>query len=64
MKILVQELLGPLGRRLGSMAAGGLLALGAAQGLADQVEIVVPALVALGADLGLSHWSRVRRGVR
>lgn len=63
MKTLIfQDLLAPVGRRLGSMIAGGLLTLGAAQGVADQVETLVPALVALACDLVFSHYSRSRRG--
>lgn len=59
-RMIVNEVLKPLARRLGSVIAGGLLALGATQDLASQVELCVPAALALLADLILSHMNRVR----
>lgn len=58
LKLGVQEVLKPAMRRIGSLIAGGLLSLGAAQGLADQAEILFPALIAFLADLVLSHMGR------
>lgn len=55
---ILENLLMPASRRVGSMIAGGLLALGATQGLTDQVELLIPALIAFCADLGLSKWNR------
>lgn len=54
----VKELLAPISRRIGTMAAGGLLALGATQPLAESVELVIPALSAFCIDLILSHRAR------
>jgi len=55
---LHREVLIPITRRIGSLIAGGLLALGATGDLASQVEVIVPALIALAVDLLLSHLER------
>lgn len=57
-KFVVQDLLKPVSRRIGTAIAGGLVALGATQPLAEQVELVVPALIAFVADLILSYRER------
>lgn len=55
---LWQEILKPVSRRAGTGVAGALLALGATQPLVDQVEMLVPALIAFTADLFLSYRER------
>ncbi len=55
---ILKELLAPTARRLGTASAGALVALGATNELASQIEIVVPALVAFTADLIFSYRSR------
>lgn len=58
MNFVIKEIVKPLGRRLGTLVAGGLLTIGATQDVASQVELCIPALLALLADLILSHRGR------
>lgn len=58
MKFVLTELIKPISRRIGSALAGALLALGAADQLAQQVELVATALVLFAADLFLSYKER------
>lgn len=54
----IREVVQPLVRRLGSMAAGALVTYGAN---ADQVAAIETAVIAAGlvaVDLLLSHWNR------
>lgn len=58
MKFVIEEVVGPLSRRMGSAIGGALLALGATNDLALQVEVVSAALIAFACDLVLSKRFR------
>lgn len=58
MDFIVQDLLKPIGRRLGTFASGMLIGIGASQELAMQVEMLIPVLLAFAADLALSKRAR------
>lgn len=62
MKFLLREILAPVGVRMGSVIAGALLAFGAPELLAGQVEAVVPALLAFAADIVVDRV--YRKGLR
>lgn len=58
MEFIVQDLMKPIGRRLGTFVAGILIGLGATQELALQVETLIPVVLAFAADLALSKRAR------
>lgn len=57
-RFLMQDVLKPAFRRVGSTMGGALLALGATAELASQTETVVTALMLFGADLYMSKQGR------
>lgn len=65
MKFLLEELLKPLARRLGTSTGVFLTTLGANSDLTTQVEVILPTVLGLLFDLAWSHRHRmvVRREV-
>lgn len=66
-RFLIQELVKPASRRLGSIVAGALVTLAATKApeyqaqveiVAEQLKLLIPAAIAFGADLALSHRGR------
>lgn len=62
---LLQNVLAPVARRLGSLAGGAVLAFGAEAELVAQTETVVAGLVLVAIDLVASHINRqaLRRSI-
>lgn len=59
MKFLLDEVVKPLLRRIGTVAGSTLSALGASSELTSQVETVVPLVLGLLFDLAWSHRNRL-----
>lgn len=55
---LVSDFIKPSFRRLGTACGSAILALGATQGLVDQVEVIIPALCGFAFDLIMSKANR------
>jgi len=62
MEKLVDMVLGPLARRIGSMGAGAIVVLGATAAQADQLEAAIVAFVLITCDLLLSNLQKRRAG--
>jgi hypothetical protein len=58
---MVDNLIEPLALRIGSMTAGGLVALGMANEDAVTVQNAVAVVVLLGAELVARYWFRGRK---
>ncbi|WP_114963025.1 hypothetical protein [Tritonibacter mobilis] len=63
MKFLLEEMLRPASRSIGTLLGGALLGIGATEQLAGQVEVVAASLVLFAADLVASHVQRKRSRV-
>tara|TARA_B110000908_G_C10263799_1_gene461649 strand:- start:1450 stop:1683 length:234 start_codon:yes stop_codon:yes gene_type:complete len=60
LKFLLDEILKPLSRRIGTSTGVFLTTLGANSELSTQVEVVLPTLLGLLFDLGWSHLNRIK----
>lgn len=58
MKMIFDEVMKPISRRIGSLLAGALIAHGVDAGLTDQIVIGALALLGVASDL---IWSKVAR---